>query len=239
MTKRRPSWSDRLRWAAATLVGGLLLLSFTVPAQAAVKKASAVNVSQKAKMPPKKLTAAVRSGKTSGQKPRGQHKAGKTAGKTVAGRALDESVGLAEVRPDDMVGLRGSASFYGHGFQGRRAANGERFDVRAFTAASNHFPLGTMVAVRRLDNELCAIVRINDRMGTRHRRIIDVSRGVAEYLDMLRSGVVLVRVAPLKSSERAARNCHAAFEATEPCPGCSPQLGLSGGMKTESDFSLP
>jgi hypothetical protein len=47
----------------------------------------------------------------------------------------------------------------------------------------------------RLDNERCAIVKVNDRMHARHRRrVIDVSLGVAEYLDMVRAGVVLVRV---------------------------------------------
>lgn len=34
----------------------------------------------------------------------------------------------------------------------------------SFTAASNRFPLGAKVAVRRLDSDRCAIVVINDRM---------------------------------------------------------------------------
>ena len=60
--------------------------------------------------------------------------------------------------------------------------------------------------MRRLDNDRCAIVKVNDRMHAKHRkRIIDVSRGVAEYLDMIRAGVVLVRVAPLKGNWRNGR----------------------------------
>lgn len=123
-----------------------------------------------------------------------------------------------------VTGLHGHASFYGHGFQGRKTSTGERFDVQQFTAASNRFPLGTMVAVRRLDNDRCAIVKVNDRMHAKHRkRVIDVSRGVAEYLDMIRAGVVLVRVAALQGDwkERGAAACQAAFEVENTCPDCS------------------
>lgn len=129
-------------------------------------------------------------------------------------------LGPAEIL--DGPGLHGSASFYGYGFQGRKTSTGERFDVRQFTGASNHFPLGSLVAVRRPDNELCAIVKINDRMAGHRRRIIDVSRGVAEYLDMIRAGVVLVRVAPLKADAAAQglSACHAAFEPEVPCADC-------------------
>ena len=57
-------------------------------------------------------------------------------------------------------------------------------------------------------------------MHGRHRqRIIDVSRGVAEYLDMIRAGVVLVRVAPLKASDRNDHSCQALFASDEPDSG--------------------
>lgn len=133
--------------------------------------------------------------------------------------------GPADLLEDGVPGLRGHASFYGRGFQGRKTATGERFDVKQFTAASNRFPLGTMLAVRRLDNDRCAIVKVNDRMHAKHRkRIIDVSRGVAEYLNMIRAGVVFVSVAPLKKGwqDGDAGSCHAAFEPeTEPeCASC-------------------
>ncbi|HLO64304.1 MAG TPA: septal ring lytic transglycosylase RlpA family protein, partial [Azonexus sp.] len=116
-------------------------------------------------------------------------------------RAPASEFGPADILDDDGQGLHGQASFYGHGFQGRKTSTGERYDVKQFSAASNRFPLGSLVAVRRLDNDRCAIVKINDRMHTAHRkRVIDVSHAVAEYLGMLRAGVVLVRVAPLKST---------------------------------------
>lgn len=143
--------------------------------------------------------------------------------KKPAAQAADYEIGKAEIVESELSGLHGTASFYGQGFHGRPTATGERFDSRGFTAASNRFPLGSWVAVRRLDNNLCAVVKVNDRMRARHRkRIIDVSRGVAEYLDMIRSGVVLVRVAPLKGGPRGDASCHAAF--VEDDPGPEPEL---------------
>lgn len=102
-----------------------------------------------------------------------------------------------EVMDDPAIALLGRASFYSNKFNGRRTSTGERHDNRLFTAASNHFPLGSKVVVHRLDTERCAIVRVNDRMHGRHvARVIDVTRSVAESLNMLRAGVVLVRVVP-------------------------------------------
>ena len=121
-------------------------------------------------------------------------------------------------------GLFGQASFYGKGFHGRRTSTGERFDARLFTAASNRFPLGTVVAVHRLDNDRCAIAKVNDRMHARHqRRVIDVSYGVADYLGMLSAGVVLVRVAPLKTGgdDLGQAICQAAFEPDRECLACA------------------
>ncbi len=98
------------------------------------------------------------------------------------------------------VGLQGLASYYSNRFAGRKTASGERYDPQVFGAASNRFPLGTRLIVRRLDNSRCVIVRINDRMHPKHqKRIIDLSYGVAKTLDMLRHGVILVRVEPLKA----------------------------------------
>jgi len=198
VTKRRPSWSERWRWVGA-LACGLLLLNVSSTVWAASKKPSA--------------------------KPAAHKKANKPASRQARHSVeADDGIVQAEIMDDAATGLRGHASFYGQGFQGRKTSTGERFDVELFTAASNRFPLGTMVAVRRLDNDRCAIVKVNDRMHPKHRkRVIDVSRGVAEYLDMIRAGVVLVRVAVLRADwrERGAAACQAAFEVGSSCPNCS------------------
>lgn len=220
VTKRRPWWSD-LRIGLAALLGALSL-TIAAPDVGAAGGKPAAKTAQPAAA--SKATKSRKSAKPS------------RAARNTAAVVLPAEVGFADIIDRDGAGLHGQASFYGHGFQGRRTATGERFDVRQFTGASNHFPLGSKVAVRRLDNDRCAVVVVNDRMHARHRRrVIDVSRGVAEYLGMIRAGVVLVRVAPLKASgaESGSAGCHAAFEAEDECLSCGqppklPDFGTLG-----------
>ncbi len=220
VTKRRPWWSD-LRFGLAALLGTLSLTIAAPDVGAAGGKPAAKSAQPAAAS---KTTKSRKSAKPS------------RAARHTAAVVLPAEVGFADIIDRDGAGLHGQASFYGHGFQGRRTATGERFDVRQFTGASNHFPLGSKVAVRRLDNDRCAVVVVNDRMHARHRRrVIDVSRGVAEYLGMIRAGVVLVRVAPLKASgaESGSAGCHAAFEAEDECLSCGqppklPDFGTLG-----------
>jgi len=90
---------------------------------------------------------------------------------------------------------RGRASWYGPGFQGRRTASGERFDMNELTAAHRTLPFGTRVRVRNERNGREVVVRNNDRGPWIRDRIIDVSKAAADALDFLQAGeapVVLV-----------------------------------------------
>lgn len=109
----------------------------------------------------------------------------------------------------------GLASFYGGKFHGRRTASGERFDKQQFTAASHHFPLGTWLAVRHADKAQCAIVKVNDRMSRRQRgRLLDLSKGVAAHLGMLRAGLAPVEAVVL-GTQRGPLGCHEVFAGVE------------------------
>jgi len=122
-----------------------------------------------------------------------------------------ESTDPALIQPDLK---RGVASFYSARFHGRKTASGERFDRRQFTAASNHFPLGSWVAIRRPDNGRCAVVRINDRMHARHTtRIVDLAHGVAAHLNMLRDGVASVEMVSMWAGweREGVKACQVAF----------------------------
>jgi rare lipoprotein A len=88
----------------------------------------------------------------------------------------------------------GEASWYGFYHQGRLMANGRPFQAMGETAASLIHPLGTWVRITNLSNGLSAIVQITDRGPFVHDRIIDVSLGTARRLDMVKAGVVRVRV---------------------------------------------
>jgi rare lipoprotein A len=83
---------------------------------------------------------------------------------------------------------RGSASWYGGGFHGRRTASGERFDMYAMTAAHRTLPFGTLVRVHSLVNGRDVEVRITDRGPFSRGRVIDVSRAAAQELGMLGMG---------------------------------------------------
>nr|WP_246105048.1 septal ring lytic transglycosylase RlpA family protein [Rhodoligotrophos appendicifer] len=87
--------------------------------------------------------------------------------------------------------LEGVASYYAHG---KYTANGERFNPRGLTAAHRSLPFGTKVRVTHKKTGRSVIVRINDRGPFSKRRVIDVSRGAAEALGLIRAGVGRVYV---------------------------------------------
>jgi rare lipoprotein A len=92
---------------------------------------------------------------------------------------------------------KGRASYYGREFVGRRTASGERYDPKAMTAAHKTLPFGTRVRVTRPGGQ-SVIVRVNDRCGCTHGRILDVSEAAAHKLDMMHAGVVDVRLEVLR-----------------------------------------
>jgi len=86
------------------------------------------------------------------------------------------------------------ASWYGEPYHGRRAANGEIYDMEQLTAAHRTLPFDTWVEVNNLDNGKQVDVRITDRGPFVGGRIIDLSRAAAREIDMLGPGVARVRL---------------------------------------------
>ena len=76
----------------------------------------------------------------------------------------------------------GVASYYGAKHQGKRTANGERFNMNSMTAAHRQLPFGTRVKVTNLNNDKSCVVRINDRGPHTRGRLIDLSKEAAERL---------------------------------------------------------
>lgn len=93
----------------------------------------------------------------------------------------------------------GMASWYGKPFHGRRTASGERYNMYQFTAAHRTLPLGTFIKVTNLENGRWIIARVTDRGPYVGRRVLDVSYGAAEMLDMRAEGVVKVRLDVLRA----------------------------------------
>jgi rare lipoprotein A len=92
----------------------------------------------------------------------------------------------------------GTASFYGKEHQGKRTASGEPFDPYALTAAHPSLPFGTRLRVTNLENGRSVVVRVNDRGPYLSGRIVDLSLAAARALGASGSGVVRVRIQPLR-----------------------------------------
>jgi rare lipoprotein A len=90
--------------------------------------------------------------------------------------------------------ITGPASFYSDKFNGKVTANGETYKMYGLTAAHNSFPFNTIIRVTNLKNNKSIVVRVNDRMPLHPERIVDLSYGAAILLDMVKDGVVDVRL---------------------------------------------
>jgi rare lipoprotein A len=88
----------------------------------------------------------------------------------------------------------GNASWYGAPFHGRRASNGETYDMYKFTAAHRTLPFETMVRVTNTNNGKSTVVRITDRGPFVDNRIIDLSLAAAREIELVGPGVAAVRV---------------------------------------------
>lgn len=92
----------------------------------------------------------------------------------------------------------GEASYYGKEFHGRKTASGEVYDMYKMTCAHKKLPFGTKIKVTNLENKKTVIVRVTDRGPFVSGRIIDLSYGAAQKIDMVAAGVVRVRVEILR-----------------------------------------
>ena len=89
----------------------------------------------------------------------------------------------------------GGASWYGPGFNGKRAASGEIFNENAMTAAHRTLPFGTKVEVVDQNTGNTVEVTINDRGPFHGKRIIDLSKAAATALGFRNRGVTSVCIA--------------------------------------------
>lgn len=98
------------------------------------------------------------------------------------------------IPPPEGYTEQGNASWYGVPFNGRRASNGEIYDMYKLTAAHRTLPFETMVRVTNLNNGKSTTVRITDRGPFVENRIIDLSLAAAREIESVGPGVVPVRV---------------------------------------------
>ena len=97
--------------------------------------------------------------------------------------------------------LYGQASYYAVKFQGRKTANGEKFNHSIYTGACNMLPLGTWVRVTNLKNGKTVVVKINDRLHAKTKRLIDLTKTAAQKLGFVKAGLARVKVEVLRKKE--------------------------------------
>lgn len=83
----------------------------------------------------------------------------------------------------------GGASWYA---LGSKTASGERMNASLLTAAHRSLRFGTKVRVTNRNNGKSVIVRINDRGPFIRGRVLDLSKGAAQNIGMVRSGTAKV-----------------------------------------------
>jgi rare lipoprotein A len=106
-------------------------------------------------------------------------------------KAKNEPVKAVKKKPKVLFGI---ASYYADKFNGRQTANGENYDHTKATAACNVLPLGTWIRVTNLQNGRRVVVRINDRLHPKMKRIVDLSRSSARQLGYTANGLAEVKV---------------------------------------------
>jgi rare lipoprotein A len=95
----------------------------------------------------------------------------------------------------------GIASWYGHPYHGRPAADGEIYDMEKLTAAHRTLPFNTWVRVFDLDTSKSIDLRIIDRGPFVDGRIIDISHAAAREINMIGPGVAHVRIEVIRLPE--------------------------------------
>ncbi|HEY3346000.1 MAG TPA: septal ring lytic transglycosylase RlpA family protein [Nitrospirota bacterium] len=86
------------------------------------------------------------------------------------------------------------ATWYGPGFDGRRTASGQIFDMDGLTAAHKTYPFGTMLRVTNPKNGKSVDVTVNDRGPFDYNAEIDLSRGASRAIGCYQTQPVMVEV---------------------------------------------
>lgn len=109
------------------------------------------------------------------------------------GQKKTKSKATAKISPSKRV-IYGLASFYANKFNGRKTASGELFSQSKFTCACNMLPLGTWIKVTNVRNRKSVVVKVNDRLHPKMRRVADLSKAAATKLGYTSQGLVRVKV---------------------------------------------
>ena len=97
----------------------------------------------------------------------------------------------------------GNVSWYGPGFDGKKTASGEIFNMKKSTAAHLKLPFQTKVLVENPRTGKSVVVKVNDRGPYAKKRVMDLSKGAAEKLGTLLGGVAFVECTVIGKDAKA------------------------------------
>ena len=89
---------------------------------------------------------------------------------------------------------KGKAAYYSQALEGHKTACGGTYDGSEMTTAHRTLRCGTKLRITNLKNGKSVEAVVNDRGPTSHKRIVDVSRAVAEQLDFVKQGTTTVEI---------------------------------------------
>lgn len=142
---------------------------------------------------------------------RGRIAHGLTIGCLIVGLGAAQGPNISEAKPAPVSSVKrkpeirkqvgktrpyqvGTATWYGANFEGKETASGEKYNMYDMTAAHLTLPFGSYVKVTNLRNGKAVVVRVNDRGPIVPGRIIDLSYGAAQALQMKAYGLQQVRL---------------------------------------------
>ena len=99
-----------------------------------------------------------------------------------------------EVSPVKNAARYGVASYYADKFKGHETTSGELYLPEKYTAACNIIPLNTWIRVTNLTNNKSVLVKINDRMHPKNKRLVDLSKIAAKKINLMSYGIIKVKL---------------------------------------------
>jgi rare lipoprotein A (peptidoglycan hydrolase) len=96
--------------------------------------------------------------------------------------------------------------------RGRLTASGERFNPDGISVAHRTYPFGTMLRMTNPATGATVVARVNDRGPFVKGVSLDVSRGAARQLGMIRSGCAALRVEVLNQIQRKPKREYAEID---------------------------
>lgn len=99
-----------------------------------------------------------------------------------------------EVSVEENAARYGVASYYADKFKGRETTSGEVYLPEKYSAACNVIPLNTWVRVTNLTNNKSVVVKINNRMHPKNKRLVDLSKIAAKKINLISYGIIKVKL---------------------------------------------